>query len=69
MDELKPPESGLSNTAPPFDWDSLIHEDRVHRSIYTDPGIFAAEMTSIFGGTWTFVAHESQSIPAYSPPR
>src|SRR5262249_45732230 len=27
-----------------YDWDELVQEDRVHRLIYTDPAIFAAEM-------------------------
>jgi phenylpropionate dioxygenase-like ring-hydroxylating dioxygenase large terminal subunit len=43
-----------------YDWDELVQEDRVHRLIYTDPAIFAAEMTHIFGGTWVYLAHESQ---------
>ena len=29
-------------------------------SIYTDPAIFTAEMTHIFGAVWVFLAHESQ---------
>ena len=32
-----------------YDWDELVQEDRVHRLIYTDPAIFTAEMTNIFG--------------------
>jgi phenylpropionate dioxygenase-like ring-hydroxylating dioxygenase large terminal subunit len=48
------------DTAALYDWDELIQEDRVHRLIYTDPAIFAAEMTHIFGGTWVYLAHESQ---------
>ncbi|MFN3889521.1 MAG: aromatic ring-hydroxylating oxygenase subunit alpha [Beijerinckiaceae bacterium] len=43
-----------------YDWDYLVQEDRVHRTIYTDPEIFAAEMTHIFGATWVYVAHESE---------
>jgi phenylpropionate dioxygenase-like ring-hydroxylating dioxygenase large terminal subunit len=43
-----------------LDWDVLVQEDRVHRLIYTDPAIFAMEMTAIFGGTWVYLAHESQ---------
>jgi phenylpropionate dioxygenase-like ring-hydroxylating dioxygenase large terminal subunit len=43
-----------------YDWDQLVQEDRVHRRIYTDPDIFDAEMTKIFGGTWVYLAHESQ---------
>jgi phenylpropionate dioxygenase-like ring-hydroxylating dioxygenase large terminal subunit len=45
---------------PQHDWDELVQEDRVHRLLYTDPAIFAAEMTRIFGGTWVYLAHESQ---------
>jgi len=37
-----------------------VHEDRVHRSLYTDPAIFAEEMRKVFGGVWTYLAHESQ---------
>jgi phenylpropionate dioxygenase-like ring-hydroxylating dioxygenase large terminal subunit len=48
------------NNAPLYDWDDLVHEDRVHRLLYTDPNIFDAEMTKIFGGTWVYLAHESQ---------
>src|SRR5512140_2332792 len=46
--------------APLYDWDELVQEDRAHRLIYTDPAIFEAEMTHIFGGTWTYLAHESE---------
>lgn len=41
-------------------WSDLVREDRVHRSLYVDPEIFAAEMVQVFARTWTFVAHESQ---------
>ena len=43
-----------------YDWDYLVQEDRVHRLIYTDPAIFEAEMSNVFGGTWTYLAHESE---------
>ena len=33
---------------------------KVHTRLYTDPEIFAAEMTSIFETTWIYVAHESE---------
>jgi phenylpropionate dioxygenase-like ring-hydroxylating dioxygenase large terminal subunit len=46
--------------APLYDWDELAQDDRVHRLLYTDPAIFDAEMTHIFGGTWVYLAHESQ---------
>ena len=38
----------------------LVQTRRVHRSIYTEPEIFDQEMEKIFGGTWVYVAHESQ---------
>ena len=41
-------------------WDHLVQEGRVHRSLYTDPSIFAAEMIKIFGGTWVYLGHESE---------
>jgi hypothetical protein len=46
-----------ANNGPQFDWDRLVQEHRVHRTIYTDPAIFDAEMTHIFGGTWVYLAH------------
>jgi len=45
---------------PVFDWEELVQEDRVNRLIYTEPAIFDAEMRHIFGGTWAYLAHESQ---------
>lgn len=45
---------------PDFDFEALIHEEKVHRSLYTDPEIFALELTRIFGATWVYLAHESQ---------
>jgi len=33
---------------------------RVHRRIYTDDDVFAAEMERIFEQSWTYVCHESQ---------
>src|SRR5215469_14983035 len=49
-----------NSASPPYDWDGLVQEDRVHRLLYTDPAIFDAELTHIFGGTWVYLAHESQ---------
>ena len=37
----------------------LIREDRVHRSIYTDPDLFQLEMDRIFSRTWVFIGHDS----------
>lgn len=40
---------------------ALVREDRVHRTLYTDPAIFADEMVKVFGGrSWVYLAHESQ---------
>lgn len=39
---------------------SLVEPDRVHRRLYTDPGIFAQEMTHIFEKVWMYCGHESQ---------
>jgi phenylpropionate dioxygenase-like ring-hydroxylating dioxygenase large terminal subunit len=38
----------------------LVRGDYVHRTLYTDPSVFDKEMVRVFGGTWTYVAHESQ---------
>ena len=46
--------------APAFDFDELIHEDRVHRRLYTEEAIFQDEMRKIFGAVWVYLAHESQ---------
>ena len=38
----------------------LVKDDRVHRSIYTDPAIFDLEMERLWGRAWIYVGHESQ---------
>ncbi|MGV2099934.1 aromatic ring-hydroxylating oxygenase subunit alpha [Rhizobium sp. 21-4511-3d] len=38
----------------------LIEDRRVHRTLYTDASIFNLEMSRIFGGTWTYLAHASE---------
>lgn len=43
-----------------YDWDHLIQEGRVHRTLYTDPGVFDLEMARLFGGVWTYLGHESE---------
>ena len=50
----------LTGRALDYNWDDLVQEDRVHRLIYADPQIFAAEMTNIFGAAWVYLAHESE---------
>ncbi|MEM8504512.1 MAG: aromatic ring-hydroxylating dioxygenase subunit alpha [Cyanobacteria bacterium P01_D01_bin.1] len=51
---------GTCHSAEPWDWDYLVQQDRIHRLVYTDAQIFQAEMTRIFGGTWVYLAHESE---------
>ncbi|TQK71880.1 ring hydroxylating enzyme alpha subunit [Nocardioides sp. SLBN-35] len=42
-------------------WGDLVHEDRVHRTLYTEPEVFTEEMVKVFGGeSWVYLAHESQ---------
>ena len=41
-------------------YDQLIQRERVHGSLYTDPGIFAEELRKIWYHTWVFVGHESE---------
>ena len=57
MDTL---ESGTTATSAAHDFDHLIQDDRVHQQIYTDPAIFRAEMTKVFGAVWVYLGHESQ---------
>ncbi|NYE24633.1 aromatic ring-hydroxylating dioxygenase subunit alpha [Pigmentiphaga litoralis] len=38
----------------------LVREDSVHKSVYTDPDIFALEMQRIYGKAWIYVGHDSQ---------
>ncbi|MCW5747070.1 MAG: Rieske 2Fe-2S domain-containing protein [Alphaproteobacteria bacterium] len=39
---------------------TLIREDRVHGSLYTDSQVFAEEMDRIFRRGWVFVGHDSE---------
>ncbi len=43
-----------------LDLRKAVEPDRVHRGVYTDPGIFELEMDRIFNRVWTYVGHESQ---------
>jgi len=38
----------------------LFREDRLHRTVYTEPRVFEAEMDRVFGRTWLYVGHESE---------
>ena len=40
--------------------DHLVRHDVVHRSLYTDAELFDLEMLRVFGGTWLYLAHESE---------
>jgi phenylpropionate dioxygenase-like ring-hydroxylating dioxygenase large terminal subunit len=42
------------------DLDSLVHPEKVHRSLYVDTAIFEEEMRKIFAASWVFLAHDSQ---------
>ena len=45
---------------PAIDYKTLVQDDRIHASLYTDPRIFAEEMERIFHRGWVFVGHESE---------
>ncbi|MDX2377655.1 aromatic ring-hydroxylating dioxygenase subunit alpha [Microbacterium sp. LRZ72] len=40
--------------------DQLVTPEHVHRRLYTDEEIFRREMGTVFGGSWTYVGHESE---------
>ena len=44
----------------PIQYDTLVQNERVHRSLYTDPHIFTDELEKIFYHGWVFIAHESE---------
>ncbi len=44
----------------PDEMSRLVQPGRVHRRLYTDPGIFELEMERIFGRAWVYVGHASQ---------
>jgi phenylpropionate dioxygenase-like ring-hydroxylating dioxygenase large terminal subunit len=41
-------------------WDDRVQPGRVHRSLYVDQDVFELEQRRIFGGTWIYLAHESE---------
>ncbi|MQA13049.1 MAG: Rieske 2Fe-2S domain-containing protein [Pseudonocardiaceae bacterium] len=41
-------------------YDELIEPERVHGSLYTDPGIFADELERIWYRSWVYVGHVSE---------
>ena len=47
------------------DYSDLVRKGRIHRSAYTDPDVFADEMIRVFGGTWTYLGHESEIPEPY----
>src|SRR5262245_17527224 len=47
-------------SAPPLDYKTLVRDDRIHASLYTDPRIFEDEMERIFRRGWVFVGHDSE---------
>lgn len=55
---------GLSHAAAADVYDRLVLEDRVHRTIYTDPRIFADEMRKVYGLSWIYVGHASELTEA-----
>jgi len=44
-----------------LDFGHLVEPDRVHRRVFTDPEIFELEMDRVFGRSWIYVGHESQT--------
>jgi phenylpropionate dioxygenase-like ring-hydroxylating dioxygenase large terminal subunit len=46
-----------------MDYKTLVEDDRIHASLYTDPRIFDDEMERIFRRGWVFVGHASE-IPS-----
>ena len=43
--------------------ETLVHDDKIHASLYTDPHIFEQELEKIFYRVWVFIGHDSE-VPA-----
>ena len=43
-----------------FDPGDYIRDGHVNRAVYTDPALFAREMTHIYGRAWIYLAHDSE---------
>ena len=43
-----------------IDYKTLVQDDRIHASLYTDPRIFDDELERIFRRGWVFVGHDSE---------
>jgi phenylpropionate dioxygenase-like ring-hydroxylating dioxygenase large terminal subunit len=52
----------MASLAPnaPIDYKTLVQDDRIHASLYTDPRIFDDELERIFHRGWVFVGHDSE---------
>ena len=50
----------MPETSPTLDYKSLVGDDRVHASLYTDARVFADELERIFHRGWVFVGHDSE---------
>jgi hypothetical protein len=51
--------SSLASTGA-IDYKTLVQDDRIHASLYTDARIFDDEMERIFRRSWVFVGHDSE---------
>ncbi len=46
--------------ATPIDWATLIQQEHVHGSLYTDEAIYQEELRKIWQRTWVYVGHVSE---------
>ena len=49
----------MPNTEP-HAFASLVEDQRVHKSVYTDDAVYQGELDHIFHKKWIYVGHESQ---------